>query len=97
MGSGPSMRLVGRVRPLTPGIVSITKSAGVRALLAKQGDSAAARCNSIASLPHAKEAPRYESSLKDLTYTSAARVSIANVEALIDNRKHNTLKKGCGI
>lgn len=95
MVSGFSFKLQGKIKPVTAGIVEITKGGGVSNLLMQQGAKCASRCNSIAHLPHGN--PVYDVQLKMLDRTASARVGVANVDAYVDNLKHNTLKKGCGI
>lgn len=97
MGSGWGARLAGRVRIVRGGVVEISKSGGVQSLLAQQGAKCASRCNSMARLSHASTRPLYDSQPKMLTNTAACRVGCANVEAYVENRIHNTLKKGCGV
>ena len=89
------MRRVGRIRPVERGIVEITKCGAVSSMLMAQGESAAARCNALAHLSHGN--PVYGCQLKMLGKTASARVGVANSDAYIDNLKHNTLKKGCGV
>lgn len=97
MGSGFTlkMRLKGRVKHIDSGVVSITKSDGVTGMLYKQGAGYAARCNSLASLPHGH--PEYDVQVKPLSWCNGVRVGVANADAYIDNLRNNTLKKGCGI
>ena len=82
---------------MAAGIVGITKGAAVQSMLMAQGEAAAARCNSMARLPHGSSAPLYDCQLKMLDRTASARVGVANREAYVDNLRHNTLKKGCGV
>lgn len=89
------MRRVGRIKPVERGIVEITTGGAVSSMLMAQGEKAAARCNALAHLPHGK--PEYDCQLKMLNKTASARVGVANADAYIDNLKHNTLKKGCGV
>ena len=89
------MRRVGRIKPIERGIVEITKGGAVSSMLMAQGEKAAARCNALAHLSHGN--PVYECQLKMLGKTASARVGVANTDAYIDNLKHNTLKKGCGV
>lgn len=91
------LRRVGKIRPVMAGIVGITKGGAVQSMLMAQGAAAAARCNSMARLTHGKHAPLYDCQLKMLDHTASARVGVANREAYVDNLKHNTLKKGCGV
>ena len=91
------LRRVGRIKPVAAGIIGITKGGGVQSMLMAQGEAAAARCNSMAHLSHGKSAPLYDCQLKMLDRTAAARVGVANKEAYVDNLRHNTLKKGCGV
>ena len=90
-------KYVTNLRYISSGVVDICKSPGVTALLQSQADKCAARCNSLAHLTNARQAPRYEAETKMLRYTAAGRVHIANGEAYVDNLYHNTLKKGCNI
>lgn len=98
MASGWSVgvKRVGKVKPVRSGIIGIAKGGGVRGLLQSQADAAASRCNSIAGTVHSRTAPLYASEIKVLDNTAAGRVYAANVEAHVDNRLRNTLKKGCG-
>ena len=97
MGSGFTlkMKLKGRVKHIASGVVSITKSNGVTGMLYEQGSGYAARCNSLASLPHGN--PEYDVQVKPLSWCNGVRVGVANADAYIDNLRNNTLKKGCGI
>ena len=88
-------RCVGGIKPVERGIVEITKGGAVASMLMAQGEKAAARCNALAHLPHGN--PVYDCQLKMLDKTASARVGAANPDACIDNLKHNTLKKGCGV
>lgn len=91
------VKRVGKVKPVRAGIVGITKGGGVCRLLLSQADAAAQRCNSMAGTVHSRNEPLYESEIKFLDNTAAGRVYTANVEAFVDNRLRNTLKKGCGV
>ena len=97
MGSGWGVKLDGKIKIIPGGVIEIAKSQGVCELLLSQADKAAQRCNSLAQPVHSRNAPLYESELKMLDHTAGATVYCANVEAHVDNRLRNTLKKGCGI
>lgn len=97
MGSGWGVRLDGKVKIIPGGVIEVVKSQGVCELLLSQADKAAQRCNSIAGGVDSRNAPLYESEIKMLDRTAGATVYCANVEAFVDNRLHNTLKKGCGV
>lgn len=85
------------VKPVMSGVRAVLKSQGVTAMVASQGQKAAARCNSMAErTSHMSKAPRYESETVGMRYLNAARVHIGNGEAKVDNLRNNTLKKGCG-
>lgn len=97
MGSGWGARLDGKIKVIPSGVIEVAKSPGVCELLLSQADKAAQRCNSLAQPVHSRNAPLYESELKMLDHTAGATVYCANVEAHVDNRLRNTLKKGCGV
>ena len=97
MGSGWGVKLDGKIRIIPGGVIEIAKSQGVCELLLSQADKAAQRCNSMACGINSRNAPLYESEIKMLDRTAGARVYVASVEAHMDNRLHNTLKKGCGV
>ncbi len=97
MGSGCKVKLVGKVRYLPAGGSEVLRQPGVVSLLRQQAESAAARCNSMAHLGHASTAPAYEAVQKGVRYFDGYVVRTANAEAAIDNRVHNTLKKGCNV
>lgn len=90
-------RLVGKVDYIPSGGSAVLRQPGVTSMLRSQAEAAASRCNSMAHLGHASEPPRYEAAQKNLRWFTGYTVSAANDEAGIDNLKHNTLKKGCGI
>ncbi len=85
------------MRPVMSGVRQVLKSQGVAALINQQGERAAARCNSLAHLERAKQQPRYAATPKTMSYVSASLVHADNAEAYVDNLRHNTLKKGCGV
>ena len=97
MGSGWGVKLDGKIKIIPGGVIEIAKSQGVSEMLLSQADKAAQRCISMAGGISSRNAPLYESEIKMLDRTAGARVYAANVEAHMDNRLHNTLKKGCGV
>lgn len=82
---------------LPSGGSKVLKSAGVVAMLTAQAQKAADKCNSLAYLRGAKQAPHYSVDTKNVGFTIGARVVADNEEARFDNLYHNTLKKGCDI
>lgn len=96
-----TIRLDGRVKPVMGGVWDVLKSSGVRSLVASQANKAAARCNAMMDPQLKKAGGLYEASTKELAFVVAGKVSVAGAEsgkfAVIDNRRNNTLKKGCGI
>ena len=78
------------------GGTAVLKSAGVQNLVTKEAQKLASNCNSIAQPVHGI-APQYEVRPATLTHTSGAVIANANIEASIDNLRHNTLKKGTGL
>ena len=86
-----------KIRLIPSGVAEVAKSPGVQYLLYHQGAKCASACNSIGHLSHSKVQPKYDWGIKMLDHTAACRVGCANTEAYVDNRIHNTLKKGCGI
>ena len=97
MGSGFTlkMKLKGRVKHINGGVVDVLKSGGVTGMLDEQGAGYAARCDSLARLPHGH--PEYDVQVKPLSWCNGVRVGVANTDAYLDNLRNNTLKKGCGI
>lgn len=76
------------------GIVSITKSSGVAGLCRQAAEKCAANCNSMAPVNHIG-VPEYGAGTKQLTNLVGGVVYVANPAAGLDNKRHNTLKKGC--
>lgn len=93
-----------RVRPVLAGVSEVLKSPGVQRLLSQQGERATARCNSMYRTNHIERqhgfephgAP-YAHHPKMLRYTAGEVVHVASRAGGLDNLRHNTLRKGCGI
>ena len=90
-------KYVTNLKYLPSGGSKVLKSDGVVAMLTAQAQKAANKCNSLAYLRHAKQAPHYSVDTNNVGYTIGARVRTDNAEAFFDNLYHNTLKKGCGL
>lgn len=85
------------VKYLAGGGSQVLKSAGVRSLLAQQGNRMASSCTSLAANQSrgCAERPRYATAAKTLDWVAAQTVYPANFAARLADRNHNTLKKGC--
>lgn len=101
---GRSIRLLGRIDPVMPGVRGVLKSTGVQRLLSLQGERAAARCNAMYRSNHiegqhgfAPHGAPYAHHPKQLGYTAAEVVHVASRAGGLDNARRNTLRKGCGI
>lgn len=88
-----------RVKYNVSGGTAVLKSSGAQGLAMQKANQMAARCNSLASgtLHKAKNRPEYVAHAWNGNYTSGAVVKANNVEGWVANRKHNILKKGCGV
>lgn len=76
------------------GIVDVTKSDGVRALLEQQAQQCASRCNAMRA-PEFRRGNGYKAYTKELTYLVGGVVCTTDMPSIVDNYKNNTLKKGC--
>ena len=88
---------VGRIKPVIGGVRSVLKSDGVAQMLGVQAQRAAARCCVLYSLKGTPTVPPYVGEIVQRGYTAGGLVRVNSPSAVIDNRRNNTLKKGCGI
>lgn len=92
---------VGKIYPVMDGVREVLNSSGVQSMLRSQTESAAARCNAIMEPQLAHAGGEYVATMKFVKNVNCGRVGVGGAEngkfALIDNGRHNTLKKGCGI
>ncbi|MDY4041325.1 MAG: hypothetical protein SOY67_04400 [Collinsella sp.] len=79
-----------------PGVVEVMKSDGVMTMLARQAAEAAARCNAMCSPSLRARGAEYASRVVIRDYLAGGLVYVSNSLAGVDNRRNNTLKKGCG-
>lgn len=87
-----------KVKAHLPGVREVLKSDGVAAMLGKQAEKAAARCNALYSIhPRHPTIQPYGSKIVQRGYTAGGLVFTATDLGAKDNLKNNTLKKGCGI
>lgn len=91
-------RVLGLV-PLTRGVRATLKSPEVASMLARQASRAADRCNALCSPELRGKGARYDSEVVQRGYTAGGVVFPSGKRdgyyAGIDNRRNNTLKKGC--
>ena len=94
--AGFSVR-VGRIQPVMVGVRSVLKSDVVAQMLGMQAKRAAARCCALYSLKGTPTVTPYVGEIVQRGYTAGGLVRVNSPSAVVDNRKNNTLKKGCGI
>lgn len=92
----------GRIRHIKGGVREVLKSPGVCSLLGQQAQRAAGRCNALCDPSLRKGGAHYSSEVVQRGYTAGGLVFIDGDDeermlGRIDNYRHNTLKKGCGI
>ena len=81
------------LKPYMPGINDILRSRKLDSLLEEVASKKTARCNKRAQI----EGAEYAYEIVSRKYVRAAMVFTANYEAGVDNKRNNTLKKGCGV
>lgn len=86
----------GSLKLNSAGIIAVTKSSGVGGLCKRAADTDASRCNAMAPVNHIGK-PKYGAETKQLSKLVAGVVYVANPAAGLDNKRHNTLKKGCNV
>lgn len=88
---------MGRIQPVMGGVRSVLKSEGVAQMLGVQAQRAAARCCSLYSLKGTPTVTPYVAEIVQRGYTAGGLVRVNSPSAVVDNRRNNTLRKGCGI
>ena len=77
--------------PNSPGIIEVFTSGGMQAALADAASKLCSQANGAANLSHAKNDPEYVSGVDVLDRTAVGYVMTGNVEAMVDQAKHQTL------
>lgn len=85
------------LKPVMSGITEILKSPGTRSLLSNVAARATARCNSMCGASEKAKGALYMHQPVTLNYVAAERVIAPDRWSGLDNYRHNTLRKGCGL
>lgn len=90
-----------RVSAHLPGVREVLHSPGVKELLERQAAEACARCNALVG-HELRGRAEYRYEVVDRRFTAGGMVYAPGTSdggnmAAIDNLRHNTLAKGCGI
>lgn len=104
MGSGISIHgysagdfIVTDLKPNMEGIREVLKSPEVQAMCLQAAKTITDRCNSMLNPKLVKAGAYYSGTVVVRGYTAGALIKPGNFLAERDDRKHNTIKKACGV